>query len=609
MNDIFLSVAGGAVVFDASDSTLCDYWERGFRTWLRGDAAQTAGRWLKELLAGRDVSISSGSGTALIKKASDGSASRQDIYALLGIMFSSPGNVRALITLLSDEQRRLWRRLLTTFYVSRADAEQIVGGMRDGEPADSFTPCALLMTVSLTAYKNSGRASEQMIYLYFYPALWARIYQSVHPELSQPLAATDAIDDSTLTTVSFEKDAVNDVKLLQTMFAGGQLFGLHGRLLSERTLKTVDHMGLRELPVGDAVPEAMRHQRARLLAAGMAMLTAAYRNIVANGAAKHADMVRAMVEKIPYQSKMTFEMILPYVSGVRSNDLERCTAARLSQRLLSLLKTAGEGWLPARGLVMCIMKTIGDYRTPMLLIAPQGLGKAAHYLFNKFTMTAVNADCQLQQFGEAYVYGLLAYMTAAGCLEAAYGATDRTMPSPYHGIRYVRLTPLGRYALHLDESYAPPANEDGQRLFDVDSRHLIVRSLSADNPYIGVLAEIGRPLYGGRYAVTAESFIEVCRTADDVERHIELFRQYVCYDLPPLWQHFFDGMRTRVRPVEAVHDRYALYSVGDERLKELIGADSTLRGCVIRCENSYVLVAEDKKEVFMNRLRKLGYIM
>ena len=294
MNDIFLSVAGGAVVFDASDSTLCDYWERGFRTWLRGDAAQTAGRWLKELLAGRDVSISSGSGTALIKKASYGSASRQDIYALLGIMFSSPGNVRALITLLSDEQRRLWRRLLTTFYVSRADAEQIVGGMRDGEPADSFTPCALLMTVSLTAYKNSGRASEHMIYLYFYPALWARIYQSVHPELSQPLAATDAIDDSTLTTVSFEKDAVSDVKSLQTMFAGGQLFGLHGRLLSERTLKTVDHMGLRELPVGDAVPEAMRHQRARLLAAGMAMLTAAYRNIVANGAAKHADMVRAI---------------------------------------------------------------------------------------------------------------------------------------------------------------------------------------------------------------------------------------------------------------------------------------------------------------------------
>ena len=157
----------------------------------------------------------------------------------------------------------------------------------------------------------------------------------------------------------------------------------------------------------------------------------------------------------------------------------------------------------------------------------------------------------------------------------------------------------------------PKAKEEGP-FFDLDARNLIVRSLGENNPYETLLQDVAIPIGQHRYKLTHASFLNNCKTNEDVVNKIEFFKRFISAELPEIWSEFFDSLMKRCRPLTSISaDKYLVYQLdaGNEELLRLVSTDPVIRENTVRAEGYLLLVKKDSLKQVVARLKYSGYLL
>ncbi len=604
------------VIFYIRSLKDCEYWRGCLRGWYSDIQLDSIRDMIDGVLSSYQVKVMDEEGMDVTDvwyaKALNGL--KGNLVDFLAVVFSHADNILAFYHVLPDSGKKLWDRMLHSYYVAEKDAEQLVG--RKVISLGAFEKCtvgdnAMAYYDFFACYKNNGKDWNSEFYFYFYPAIYAAIVRALGLVDDQPMKGMEQLpDDEGLEISDFENDIFVDVNVVRSLYLQGLYSSKPTKLIPTVVKKALQSLSLKEFSLSPLM-EDVTYMRSQFVVSAMAMMNACYSQMIKTTNTKDQDVVKAMVEKLQYQKQGIFEILLPCISGIKKKDLESCMASRIFTRIFQLLKNCDEGWLSMECIDRQMMRMVNDYRNPLLLIAPSK-SPDNHYIFNRFSMMAVNADRQMHQMGLAMVHSFIAYLASLGCATVAYRDANRKDASPYDCIRYFKLNALGRYVFGISPEYTPPSVHLDKEYFELDDQRLIVRSIVDDNPYLHVLYDIAHPIYGGRFEMTSRSFLAHCSNEKDVEYKISVFHQYVSSELPAIWQDFFSKIKQHCKPLKAVMPQsfkvYKLQSDNQE-LMQLMFSDAKLKSYILRCEDYYIMVKSACLLDFEERMRELGYLL
>ena len=210
-----------------------------------------------------------------------------------------------------------------------------------------------------------------------------------------------------------------------------------------------------------------------------------------------------------------------------------------------------------------------------------------------------------------FIKAYLSMLATMGIVELAYDDSPRSMAHSYFdGMKYVRVTDLGRYAMRITNKYECTKGEM-IKYFELDKESLVVTSLTDNNPYLNIIDRLATRLSPTMYRVSNESFLSNCEKKEDVEFNISLFRKYVCDSPSANWEAFFSSLLARCTPLKGPGKKYSLLQLPPENkeLQRIFATEPDLREYVLKAEKYIVLVDTANKDKVEAILKKYGYLI
>ena len=123
----------------------------------------------------------------------------------------------------------------------------------------------------------------------------------------------------------------------------------------------------------------------------------------------------------------------------------------------------------------------------------------------------------------------------------AYRRPKKDYLTPYDGLGFVRLTPLGEFVFRRRDHYELAAGPLTRTPMVLDETRLLATCRNADQLTELALRQFMEPLTAGHYRMTPKSFLGGCGSREDIEERIRLFRRVVSATPPAIWEQFFQA--------------------------------------------------------------------
>jgi hypothetical protein len=228
----------------------------------------------------------------------------------------------------------------------------------------------------------------------------------------------------------------------------------------------------------------------------------------------------------------------------------------------------------------------------------------------------VDEDTEFELISEPLLKGFTFLLAAFGLAEIAYDSPThskyrrpkKAWLTPYDGLRFARLTPLGEFVFRRRETYELADGPPTRARIVLDETRLLATCRNADSLTELALAQFMEKLAPGRYQLTPKSLVGGCRSRADLEERIRLFRRVVPAKPPAIWESFFERTLARTSPLEFEPD-YLLLKVGaDEEIRRLLASDPVLREVVLKAEGMRIAVRRQDLKKLARRLEQFGYL-
>jgi len=294
--------------------------------------------------------------------------------------------------------------------------------------------------------------------------------------------------------------------------------------------------------------------------------------------------------------------LLPFIKGFRANVVRQY--AHLSTIIMAndtLLESEGK-WIDIEALSH---QTISQYGT-----VPAAALEYIH-LENAVTGDSITPEDLTSKIELALLQSFYSVLYGLGGATLACDSIDAcTCSTPFEHVKYVRLNEFGKYIVGLCDTYSAPQAQE-TKLFELDDRHLIIRSLNPGNPYESLLYDTADSIGGGRFRMSPESFLAKCKNKKDVQEKTQFFKDYISYDLPPIWEAFFHNIEQRCNPFKSEGKQYYIMKLdaADKELASLLSTDEILKAIIIKAEGYRILVSADNLTRFEQRLKMYGYLV
>lgn len=211
--------------------------------------------------------------------------------------------------------------------------------------------------------------------------------------------------------------------------------------------------------------------------------------------------------------------------------------------------------------------------------------------------------------GTFYLFG------AFGLVDLAYEQPDTTdigltTESPYDGLRYVRLTPLGAFVIGKAKTYElPTAIKQTTIELSKDSLTIIVDENDDTAPVI--LQPYTERVSPNRFRTEFSFFLKGVKTKKELQDKIKLFKQTIPSDNLPLnWTTFFRELEQKIDPLNTVSNIKVFQIPKDNpELIRLIAKDVSFRKLCMKAEGYHILVEKKKMAAFKKRLQEFGYLL
>lgn len=210
-----------------------------------------------------------------------------------------------------------------------------------------------------------------------------------------------------------------------------------------------------------------------------------------------------------------------------------------------------------------------------------------------------------------FVVNLLRLFCATGLVRLA--VDSEVLPGdPMSGLRYLQLTPLGRYAFGIDKEYTPIAgNEDSGPEFDIDDENRIITVLRPDSPYTIFLSQIGRKIGANRFSISATSIVKAASDREDAEYKIATLRKVCLHDPAPQWLDMFKEAMQRAECEDSDGMNYHLVRLDPSvpGLIQLVLSNKEIASQSIKAEGNRLIIPSGFFARFETILHNNGYLL
>lgn len=324
------------------------------------------------------------------------------------------------------------------------------------------------------------------------------------------------------------------------------------------------------------------------------------------------EILRDLIEDNNYDNNFLIPILLPQITGFRKTTLENSMGINFMGDILgTFIELQNRGWIDINQFCFHVRTFSEQSEENFMIFYIYDLNKIE--LFNQYDKKDIYLDNFYHEVTIPLIKAYIFMMATLGLVEIAYSNEtndDKDAASYFDGLKYVRLTDLGRYALSITDKYVRTKGED-IAYFELDAENLIIKSLTDTNPYESLLGDFSERISRKMYRVTPESFLKNCNNKKDLESKIALFKDYVCDNPPANWNAFFNQMLDRCNPITKPKNRYVLMQLpaDNKELQRIVLSDPNIRQYTLKAEDYHILVEQDNLKKFCDTLKKYGYLI
>jgi len=404
-----------------------------------------------------------------------------------------------------------------------------------------------------------------------------------------------------------------DMRLVAEYIAQGHLKYTKSERVAMPSLKALRQMtgGPEFFPNSDNPDLGML--RTRLLVGGMEFTSEKERErLLAQG--DSAAPMRELIEKVLANASFLHEELLSHLPLSRNRWCEY--NPRAIKNLASFFgKLPVEKWISWDN-----MRSYHALREDLpTLFGERTVGLEAHATTDKNQWSPavrVSEHNVFELVSEPLLKGYAFLMATFGLTEIAYTSPKHALYhrnkevylTPFDSLAFVRLTSLGEYVFRRRDTYEVTTPVQARSSLILDQVRLLAICRNADPLTELSLGQFFEELAPGRYRMTPKSLLGGCRSREDIEERIRLFRRVVSANPPPIWEGFFETTLARIAPLNLEQDYLVLKVSPDEEIRRLLASDPVLREIVLKVEGLRIAVRQCDLTKLAKRLEQFGYL-
>ena len=292
---------------------------------------------------------------------------------------------------------------------------------------------------------------------------------------------------------------------------------------------------------------------------------------------------------------------------------------RVKKALLDLLKAL----LPSEWYSIDLLLKYSFYRDFYFEVVQPGrygselyFNKANSYGYGGYERVYIRKENYREVVVAPFLKTFFFLCSAFGLLDIAYDAPensvyqerDKAYLSPFDGLRYLRLTPLGAYVIGLRKNYEAVVQEKRANVL-LDDKRLILTLEGQDPLKQMILEKMADKLNDTCYKVSYQSFLKECTTQKDIKQKIKMFTDLVSDSTPPVWQDFLQDVLNKINPL-VKQTKLTVFSLQENKeLISLFARDEVLKKHVLKAEDFHVLIEQKNVSKVKKRLEEFGYFI
>ena len=551
------------------------------------------------------------SNEGLIPPEKNANVHKSDLMRFCALVHCCPENVRLVVGLLPGHVGEVLKTILREGCISYSELER--RGVHDmlckcgpysWERWYEGPMASLLVHRESTkeGQENDEYRYERDAYLYI-PASLVHVYaQALEPEMTDLTLVHKEVPEQDLTTFSAETQFIASFPLVQGVYrqSGVKLSGM--RISSALAAGIQSRMSIPEI-----LPSGLR--KLMKIGIGQYFLPPLVLSLEDDFGQPVQDHVKTAVGflKDAYAAYL-YPALLPHIKGFRSNVLQGEVRQEWMAVLGGAFKSFPGQWISLEALCNFIHSRSFEPWAVGYTIRPDLFTKM--YPINTVTGQDILPNNQGKEIDLELLRSLSVALYGMGAAELAVDGKEDIPDTPAGNIRMVRLTALGKYAFEFEKEYHADTPES-QSFFSLDEKRLIIQSVSGNNPYESLLTDTAVPIGGGKFVMSAESFLKNCSTIQDVDEKVKFFEDYVANDPPQVWKDFFQTIRQHCKPLLPIKGSFILLQLDPKNrpLVDLILGDPDIRPLVNMVEGYRLLIPKADYEKLCKLLKKHGYLL
>lgn len=548
------------------------------------------------------------------------STAKKEVARGVAIILSETYNIYEYLKALSPNMIKLWQAIMVNIYIHEDlasnildDGEEIIAERR----TNYYSVSRVIVRNELKWFKISrlltpthrGYYNDYDSYLTVSSALHSIFFPILYPSAFEDSSSLSQLPEGNWRTMEFEADSHTHYQLFLSLIKQNAL------PVKKKGVSVTDmKRELKKMSLEEFFPSDSSEYRQNLRGFSyLQLLSIAHTFIVKKGTKPvYHETLRALFSDFKSLNNFLPTILYPHINGLTRQFTEEGKHTKLCQMLFTWMREEPEGWVALRDVIYRIYAiSNSDNSTGFipLVYSPVTADYSTHVI-NEYTGRAVTGGSYVLEFGLCGLQKCALLMASLGMAEVAVNQDQKCEMSPVDDVTYIRLTPLGRYALGVTDEYDAPEVQQ-EAYFELDPDRLIIRSLVSPNPYAQLLKDTSVVISKNRFETSALSFLANCHTRTDVEAKISIFRQFIADKLPPLWEQFFKQLLQHCHPLKEDCIPYMHYTLppDNRELLQLLTTDPQLRRLVIRAEGYRILVSTVDLKKFENLLKKHGFLL
>ena len=223
-------------------------------------------------------------------------------------------------------------------------------------------------------------------------------------------------------------------------------------------------------------------------------------------------------------------------------------------------------------------------------------------------------------FHKPILKAIFFYFGALGLMELKYDKpisfskkiTAKRKPyiSVWDGLKYIKLTPLGKYIFGFSKRYTPKkiVLKEAEKL-KFDEFKPIITVAKSNMIMVAKLEPFVEKLDDNRYILTHSKFFKDCKTIRELKSKIDSFYKKIEPNPPKVFVEFFDNMIKESNLINLNLNRVVIELKDNRRLLNLFMSDSKLQKLFIKAEGYRIIVLKDDIDKVAKIVKDNGFFV